>query len=480
MNLNVVAYVIGWVLQLEAAFMMIPAFVGLYYKEFSVCKVYVCIVTLCLFLGTLVKIGRKGKGELYVREGFASVALSWIVMSMFGALPFVFTKEITSYVNALFETVSGFTTTGISILDEVETLSKASLFWRSFTHWIGGMGVFMLILALLPMLGANSINLMRAESAGPSVDRILPKIRDTAIMIYSLYIGLTVLGTIALLISGMNLFESSTMIFGTVGTGGFSIFNDSAASLTPAQQWIIAIFMTLGAVNYTTYYLLLMGHVKKAFAIEEVRLYFIFIIVSVVLISINITHLYCSMSEVLRHAYFQVSSVITTAGFASTDFNIWPTFSKTVLLVIMLIGGCSGSTAGGFKVSRLIILMKAIKRELQKVIHPNMKKIIYMDNHVLSDETLRSANVFAAVYFLVLLISTVLISIDNFDLMTNFSAVATSVNGVGVAFEKVGFGCNFDIYSSFSKFVLMFDMIAGRLEFFPLLVLFVPSCWKKF
>ncbi|MBQ8946309.1 MAG: TrkH family potassium uptake protein [Lachnospiraceae bacterium] len=481
MDPYVVIYVIGWVLQFEAVFLLVPVLVGLGYRETRFALLYLAVAAVCLITGTVLKLSKNRKKELYIREGFASVALAWVFLSIFGAIPFVLTGEIPSFTNALFETISGFTKTGASILSEVESLSHISLFWRSFTHWLGGMGVFMLILAVLPMLGDHSINLMRAESAGPSVEKLFPKVRDTALLTYSLYVLLTILGTVSLVISGLNLFDSSTLMFGTVGTGGFSVYNDSVVSLAPAQQWIIAIFMTLGAVNYTAYYYLILRRFRAILDFEEIWVYFGMIIVATLLIAGNIHGYYPSAGETFRHSYFMVTSIMSTSGFATTDFNNWPAFSKSIMLILMLIGGCAGSTAGGFKISRLVILIKAIRKEFRSLIHPEEHKKIYINKETLSAETLRSVNSFAALYFVTLFISILLISIgNNFDFMTLFSSASTCMNCVGIAFEKTGYGCNFDIYSGFAKYVLMLDMIAGRLEFFPLLALFFPSCWRKY
>lgn len=481
MDLFVVIYVIGWVLQFEAAFLLVPVIVGIIYGEKNYALVYLGVAAVCLLIGTLCKLAKRYKGELYVREGFASVALSWVALSMVGAAPFVLTGEIPSYINALFETVSGFTTTGASILSEVESMSRISLFWRSFTHWLGGMGVFMLILAVLPMLGDHSINLMRAESAGPSVEKLFPKVRDTALLTYGLYVMLTVVGIICLLISGLNLFDSATIMFGTTGTGGFSIYNDSLVSFTPAQQWIIAVFMTLGAINYTAYYYLILRRFDALRRFEEIWFYFLMIIIATVLMFINIRGNFPSVEETIRHSYFIVTSIVSTSGFSTTDYNGWNSNAKSILLILMLIGGCAGSTAGGFKVSRLIILIKSIAKEFRALIHPGEHRKIYINKETLSMETLRSVNSFAALYFVTLFISILLISIGNdFDFMTLFSSASTCMNCVGIAFEKVGFGCSFDIYNDFAKIILMVDMIAGRLEFFPLIAILLPSCWRKY
>lgn len=480
MNISVIIYIIGWILEFEAAFLLLPAIVGLLYAEYNSLATYLFISLLCLACGSLLKRRNPKRSELYAREGFAAVALSWLVMSIFGALPFVLTGEIPNFIDALFETTSGLTTTGASILGDVEALSYASLFWRSFTHWIGGMGVFVFVMAILPLMGASTMNLMRAESPGPSVGKLVPRVKDTAKILYQIYIGITILGTVVFMLCGMNLFEALTTIFGTVGTGGFGIYNDSIASFTPLQQNMITLFMILSGVNYTVYFCLLSRQFKEAFSIEEVKWYLIIILTSVGVITWNIHGMYPSLSETLRHAFFQVSSIITTTGFSTVDFDLWPQLSKTILILLMFSGACAGSTGGGIKVSRLIILMKSIKKELSIMIHPRMVKKIRMDGHVLPEETLRSTNVYIAVYFLLLFASTLLIGIDEFDFTTNFTAVVATFNNIGPGLGMVGPAHNFSIYSSFSKCVLIFDMLAGRLELFPMLILFMPSCWKKY
>lgn len=480
MNISVIIYIIGWILEFEAAFMILPAIVGLIYREYNSLIAYIITALLCLICGALLKRKNLKRTELYTREGFATVALSWLIMSIFGALPFVFTGEIPNFIDALFETTSGLTTTGASILNNVEALSHASLFWRSFTHWIGGMGVFVFIMAILPLMGASTMNLMRAESPGPSVGKLVPRVKDTAKILYEIYIGMTVLGTIVFMLCGINLFDSLTTIFGTVGTGGFGTYNDSIASFTPLQQNVITLFMILSGVNYTVYFCLLKKQFKEAFSIEEFRWYIIIILASVGVITWNIHNMYPSLSEAVRHAFFQVGSIITTTGFSTVDFDKWPQLSKTILILLMFSGACAGSTGGGIKVSRLIILMKSIKKELSMIIHPRMVKKISMDGHTLANETLRSTSVYVAVYFLITFASILLIGIDEFDFTTNFTAVLATFNNIGPGLGMVGPAHNFSIFSPFSKCILIFDMLAGRLELFPMLIIFMPSCWKKY
>ena len=478
MNYSIVLYILGCVLKFESAFLVLPALVGLIYREHASVS-YLAVAVLCLTLGVLLTHKKPRSTNLYTREGFVAVALSWIIMSIFGAIPFVLTGDIPFYVDALFETISGFTTTGSSILTDVESISKASLFWRSFTHWIGGMGVFVFIMAILPMMGGSTMNLMKAESPGPSVSKLVPHVKDTAKILYGIYIAITICEATILRALGMPLFDSLTTTFGTVGTGGFGIRNDSIAGYSPAIQITITVFMILSGINYTAYFYILTGKIKELFKIEEVRWYLAIIFGSVAVITWNVRSLYPTFSETLRHAFFQVGSIITTTGYATTDFDLWPALSKTLLVTLMFIGACAGSTSGGIKVSRILILLKTIRKELSLIIHPRQVKKIRMDGHPVDHETLRSANVFLVVYFVLLLTSMLLISVDEFDFSTNFTSVVTVLNNIGPGLNLVGPTQNFSIFSPFSKFVLMFDMLAGRLELFPMMILLMPSTWKR-
>ena len=478
MNYSIVLYILGCVLKFESAFLVLPALVGLIYREHASVS-YLAVAVLCLILGVLLTHKKPRSTNLYTREGFVAVALSWIIMSIFGAIPFVLTGDIPFYVDALFETISGFTTTGSSILTDVESISKASLFWRSFSHWIGGMGVFVFIMAILPMMGGSTMNLMKAESPGPSVSKLVPHVKDTAKILYGIYIAITICEATILRALGMPLFDSLTTTFGTVGTGGFGIRNDSIAGYSPAIQITITVFMILSGINYTAYFYILTGKIKELFKIEEVRWYLAIIFGSVAVITWNVRSLYPTFSEPLRHAFFQVGSIITTTGYATTDFDLWPALSKTLLVTLMFIGACAGSTSGGIKVSRILILLKTIRKELSLIIHPRQVKKIRMDGHPVDHETLRSANVFLVVYFVLLLTSMLLISVDEFDFSTNFTSVVTVLNNIGPGLNLVGPTQNFSIFSPFSKFVLMFDMLAGRLELFPMMILLMPSTWKR-
>ncbi len=479
MNHRLVFFIIGWILKFEAVFLLLPSLVGLFYHEFRQSLTYLCIAVLCLVLGVLCSFYGKRSSQLYPKDGFVSVSLGWIVMSIFGALPFVLTGEIPGFTDALFETISGFTTTGASILTNVEALSHTSLFWRSFTHWIGGMGVFVFVMAILPLMGGTTMNLMKAESTGPSVGKLVPRAKDTAKILYGIYIFMTIVGVIALLLCKLPLFDSLTLTFGSVGTGGFGIKNDSLASYSPAVQYIITILMILSGINYTAYFFILSKQFKEAFSLEEVRAYILIILTAAIVICFDTFSLYDTLEETARHAFFQVGTIITTTGYMTTDFNQWPMLSKTLLVTLMFIGACAGSTAGGIKISRIILLFKSIRKEISILIHPRLVKKIKVDEHAISNDIIRSTSVFIAVYFVIYFISLLLISLENHDFTTNFTAVAATLNNIGPGLEMVGPTQNFSFFSDFSKYVLMFDMLAGRLEIFPMLVLFHPACWKK-
>ena len=480
MNITMVLYIVGWILQIEAAFMLLPTVVGLFYQEFNASIAFLITAAFSFALGLLIKLKKPKTHDLYTREGFATVAIGWVALSMIGAIPFVLSREIPNYVDALFESISGFTTTGGSILNDVEALSHACLFWRSFTHWIGGMGVFVFIMAIFPLMGGYSINLMRAESTGPSVGKLVPRVQKTAKILYLIYLGLTVIGAITYMLCGMKFFDAITTIFGTVGTGGYGILNDSITSYSPQIQWAITIFMILSGINYSVYFCLLRKQFKDAFSIEEVKWYLGIIVLSTALITWNIRGFYSSLGETIRHSSFQVASIITTTGFSTTDFDLWPSLSKTILVLLMFCGACSGSTGGGMKISRLLIMGKTIKKELSTMIHPRQVKKLHMDGHLIEHETIRSTNVYLASYFFLLLLSTLLISIDNFDFTTNFTGVVAMLNNIGPGLGLVGPTHNFASFSIFSKFILMFDMLAGRLELFPMLIILNPAVWKKY
>lgn len=478
MNRKMLRYVISWVLKTEGILMAFPAITGALYREREALAYLLCGL-FCVGAGFLLSRRKPEDMELYPKDGYVAVALGWVALSVFGCLPFMVTGEIPFFVDALFEIVSGFTTTGSSILTDVEALSHASLFWRSFSHWIGGMGVLVFILAILPMKGGSVMNLMKAESPGPSVSKFVPRVRGTAKILYQIYIVMTIVLILSLLLSGMTLFESLTLSFGAAGTGGFSILNSGCGTYTPVQQWILTIGMILFGVNFNFYYLILCRKFKAAALSQEVRAYFLVILAAIAAITVDIQGVYDTLGETVRHAAFQVGSIITTTGYATTDFNLWPEFSKTILLLLMFIGACAGSTGGGIKVSRVLILLKTVKKEMMSIVHPRSVKQIHFDKRPVEHEVLRSINVFLTVYMTIFAFSLLLISMDEFSLETNFSAVAATFNNIGPGMDKVGPMGNFSEYSPLSKLVLTFDMLAGRLELFPMLILFSPSTWRK-
>ena len=478
MNYGVVRYILGWILVTVAVFLLFPFVVGLIYGE-DVYVYYLVTSLICLACGFLMAFRKPKKGGLYLKEGYFVVALGWIMMSMFGALPFVMSGEIPHYIDAVFETASGFTTTGATIIPDLAVMSHASLFWRSFLHLLGGMGVFVFLSALLPMLGGNSMNLMKAESTGPSIDKLVPRLKDTAKILYSLYLGMAALETITLLICGLNLFESLTLTFGTVGTGGFGLLNDSIASYSPSVQWTITIFMVLSGINYNLYFLLLMRKFKNALKMEEVRLYLITFFVSVALVALNVYKLYSSFGETIRHSAFQVATLLTSTGYATVDFDQWPEFAKSVLILVMFMGACAGSTGGGIKMSRILIIFKSIRKQIQIFIHPRAVKKIKMDGNTIDHDVVRGTNAFICVFVIIFAISVLFISIDGNDFTSNFTAVLACFNNMGPGFNKVGPTCNYSFFSPFSKIVLIFDMLAGRLELFPMLMLITPRSWRR-
>ncbi|MDO4555571.1 MAG: TrkH family potassium uptake protein [Lachnospiraceae bacterium] len=479
MNFSIIRYIMGWIIQVEGVFLMLPVIVACIYKEENGIYFLICAVA-AVVLGALMTVKKPVKKSFYAREGYITVALGWIVLSLIGALPFWISGEIPHFIDALFEIISGFTTTGASILSDVEALSKCMLFWRSFSHWIGGMGVLVFVLAILPMTGGESLHFMKAESPGPSVSKLVPKLRQTAMMLYSIYTGLTLLEMVLLLIGKMPLFDVLCLSFGTAGTGGFGILNSSIADYTIYQQVVITIFMVLFGINFAFYFLILMRKVKDAFHIQEIRWYLGLYASVALLITINIT--WTSGGSVwinLKDAAFQAASVMTTTGYSTVNFDLWPSFSKTLLVLLMFIGACAGSTGGGIKVSRILIYLKTIKKELASLVHPRSVKILKMDGKKIEHGVLRSANVFLCTYILVFILSLILITLDENDLVTNFTAVTAALNNIGPGLSKVGPAENFGMFSDFSKLVLSFDMLAGRLELFPILLLCMPSTWKR-
>ena len=477
MNSSIIRYILGYVLKIESYLMLLPCVVAMIYRE-KYGVYYLAVAMLCMILGLAMSYKKPRSSIFYLKEGCVITALSWILLSLFGCLPFILSGEIPSFTDALFETISGFTTTGASILSDVESLSHCSLFWRSFTHWIGGMGVLVFLLAIVPMSGGSHINLMRAESPGPSVGKLVPKVKHTARILYGIYLALTILEVIFLLAGGMPVFDAVTTSFGTAGTGGFGIKNDSLMSYSRYLQWVVTIFMILFGVNFNAYYFILFRNFKKAFSMEEVRCYFLIIFLAIGVIFINIIDHCANAFDAFTKAAFQVGSIITTTGFSTADFNLWPQTSKTILVLLMFIGACAGSTGGGIKVSRFVVLFKTIVKELNSYIHPKSIKKIKIDGKPVEHDIVRAINVYFITFMIVFSISVLAISFEGKDLVTNFTAVVATINNIGPGLELVGPTQNFSVFSAISKYILMFDMLAGRLELFPLLILFHPAIWK--
>ena len=477
MNGSIIRRILGYVLVLEAALILLPCVVALVYNE-SQGYSYLIVSAVSLVIGLLLVIKKPKNSVFYLKDGCVATALSWILLSVCGAIPFVLTGEIPRFIDALFETISGFTTTGASILNDVEALSHCSLFWRSFTHWIGGMGVLVFILAVVPLSGGSNINLMKAESPGPSVGKIVPKMRQTAFILYAIYFAMTVVEVVFLIAGKMPLFDAFTTAFGTAGTGGFGIKNDSIGGYSNYIQWVVTVFMVAFGVNFNAYYLLLFRQFGKAFSMEEVRWYFGTIALAIVLIFTNTIKVYDSVFEAITKSSFQVASIITTTGFSTADFNTWSSLSKTVIVMLMFVGACAGSTGGGIKVSRIVIALKPMRNELHFYIHPKSVRQIRLDGKPVEKEVVRTTTIYLITFVGIFVCSLLFISFEGYDLVTNFTAVAATINNIGPGLELVGPTANFSIFSDFSKLVLMFDMLAGRLELFPLLILFNPVMWK--
>lgn len=478
MNYRIILYTLGLVLNIEAIALCLPLVCALVYGEVEVWA-FLISICFCLAFGLPITMWKPKNKAMYAREGFTAVALSWIVMSIFGSLPFVISGSIPNFINALFETVSGFTTTGASILSDVEVLPKSIIFWRSFTHWIGGMGVLVFIVAVLPLSGGSNMYLVKAESPGPSVSKLVPKVKSTAKILYGIYIFLTLVEVVLLLAGGMSVFDSLTLSFGTAGTGGFGILNTGAATYTPYVQWIITIFMILFGIDFSIYYLVLVRNFKAAFRSDEVKAYLGIILLAIVLITLNCRGLFDSIMGAVRHVAFTVGSIITTTGYATVDFDKWPEFSKTILFGLMFIGACAGSTGGGMKVSRITILLKSIVKEIKIAAHPRSTHKLTMNGRLVEHETVRAVNVYFVSYFVIYAVSLLIVSINNYDFTTNFTAVAATLNNIGPGFNMVGPTQNFGFFNPLSKIVFIMDMLIGRLEIFPMLVLFSRYTWKR-
>ena len=479
MNFRMIKQTLGYLLLFEAAFLLVPMITAAVYYEPAF---FAFLITAILSIACgipLIMLGKPKNKLLFARDGFAIVSASWVLISLFGSLPFVFSGAIPSFIDALFETVSGFTTTGASILSDVESLPKSIIMWRSFTHWVGGMGVLVFVIAFLPLSGGQNMHIMKAESPGPSVSKLVPRVKNTAIILYIIYIALTVIQFLLLLVDN-SVFDSVNLAFATAGTGGFGIRNDSMASFPAYTQIVVTAFMLLFSINFNSYYLILKGKFKDALN-TEVRVFLYIVTSAIVIIAFNILGSTGaeSLGDAFRHSAFTVSSLISTSGFSTLDFNAWPELSRTVLVFIMFIGACAGSTGGGIKVSRIILMFKGMMRELSKLTHPKEIKKITLDSRPVEHEVIRSTNAYIVCYIALFAVSVFLLSFNGYDSTTNFTAVTAAINNIGPGLNAVGPTSNFGFFSPFSKLVLIFDMIAGRLELFPMLVLFAPSTWRK-
>lgn len=478
MNFKMLFYLIGWLLNFEAIFLTVPLLTAVIYREKSGFA-FLIAIGICLLLGLLLTFRKPQNKTIYAKEGLVIVALSWIVLSFFGSLPFMISGTIPSFVDAIFETVSGFTTTGATILTDVEILPKCIIMWRSFTHWVGGMGVLVFMMVFLPLSGAQNMNLMRAESPGPSVGKLVPRVKTTALLLYAIYFAMTVILFIFLVAGGNPVFDSVNIAFSTAGTGGFGFKNDSLASYSDYTQIVVTIFMILFGINFNAYFFIITGKVKELFKMTEVKIYFLVIATAIFIFMMNIGDMFATTGEALKHSAFTVATIMSTTGFMSTDFNLWPELSRTVIVFLTLMGACAGSTAGGIKISRFIILFKSLGKEIRLLIHPNHVRKIEMDGNKVDHNVIRGTNTFIVSYLALFVVSVIIIAFENYDLVTNFTAVATAMSNVGPGLNMVGPASNFAFFSDISKLTITFDMLAGRLEIFPMLVLFSPHTWKK-
>ena len=480
MNYRMVVFVLGRIFLVEAAMLLLPMVCSAIYGEWYMLPAFLLPAVILLLLGLAASLRTPKNTTIYARDGLAIVALVWVLMSAFGALPFVISGEIPAFADAFFEMVSGFTTTGSTILNDIEALSHGALFWRSFSHWVGGMGVLVFAMAVLPMTDGRAMHLMRAEVPGPTCGKLSSKLSDSAKILYGIYFAMTALEVALLCAGGMSLYESLIHAFGTAGTGGFS---NRALSIgayqNPYFEWVIGIFMLLFGINFNLYYFILMRHFREAFGSEELRAYLGIVLFSTVTIAANILSMVGSVGEAVRTAFFQVSSIITTTGYATADFNLWPTYSRVLLLLLMIVGACGGSTAGGLKISRVIIFFKAARQDLNKMLHTHAVTAIRFEGKPLDEKTLQGVHNYFNVYMMLIMLSTVLVSLDGFDMITTFTAVITCLNNVGPGMEMVGPMGNFSQFSAPVKYLLSFDMLAGRLELYPMLAMFAPRLWRR-
>ncbi len=481
MNFGVIKYLFALVLRFEAAFMALSLVVSLIYGEIRTALIFAVIIVGMVGISLALAYKKPVNRSFYAKEGLIAVSSSWIIISLFGALPFYISGSIPSFIDSLFEIVSGFTTTGASILTDVEVMEKGLLFWRSFTHWVGGMGFLVFIMSILPMSGADPLHMMRAESPGPTTEKLVPKARQTAKILYTVYIGLTLIEIAFLLFGGMPLYDSVVHAFGTAGTGGFSIKNASIGAYNSVYiEVVITVFMALFGINFSAYFLLLIKKFKRFFTHEETRVYLAIMLISMLTIAINLTGtVYDNFAESLRYSSFSVSSVMTTTGYATADFSQWPTLSRYVLLLLMFIGASAGSTGGGIKVSRFIIMFKSLKRESLRILHPQAVKLIKLDKISLPEDVINGTGTFMVVYFGITVVSMLLVALDGFDMETSVSAVAACINNIGPGFGMVSPVGNFSGFSDFNKIVLTLDMLIGRLEVYPMLLLISPAIWRR-
>ena len=478
MNYRMIRNILGWLLIFECGFMLVPAVTAIIYGEFSQLWAFLATMALCGLIGGLFVLKKPKNSVLYAKDGFVIVSLSWITLSLFGCLPFVISGTIPNFVDALFETVSGFSTTGASILTEVESLPKCMLMWRSFTHWVGGMGVLVFIMAFVPLSGGQNMHIMKAESPGPSVSKLVPRVKTTALILYSIYLVLTFVLFILLLFGNMNPFEALNTAFATAGTGGFGFRNDSFASFSPYIQWVVTVFMLLFSVNFSCYYLLLLGRIKDVFN-TELRAFLLMVGGAILIITLNVRGMFDTLGGAVRHVSFTVGALVSTTGFATENFDAWPELSRVILVLLMFVGATAGSTGGGMKVSRILILVRNAWNQLLSMIFPHRVKRVTMDRRPVDREVIHATNVYLIWYVLVFIVSMILLSFDHNDFITNFTATTACVNNIGPGLGKVGPTGNYAFFSIPSKLVLIFDMLAGRLELFPVLALFVPATWKK-
>ena len=483
MNYKIMCRFLSLICIAEAVFMLPALAISIYDSQAKAVLGFAITIGIAVALYVAFKLlSRNNANRLTAREGFVCTAASWILMSLIGSLPFVISGEIPRFIDALFEIVSGFTTTGASVLGDVEALSRGMLYWRSFSHWVGGMGVLVFLLALSPGNKKNegfTMHLFRAESPGPEVGKLVPKLRQTAIYLYCTYMALSILNFAFLMLGDMNWFEALCTMFGTAGTGGFGIKGDSLGSYSPYIQNVTTVFMLLFGVNFSCYYLILLRQFRSVIRDEELRLYFCIVAASILLITWNIAGMYDTLGEGLRHAAFQVASIISTTGYSTVDFDLWPTFSKGILTILMITGACAGSTCGGMKCARILLLFKGLRRNIRQMVLPNRVEVVRVNGRAVDEKVMSGVNGYLSAYVLILFVSFVLICFDGFSIGTNFSAVLACFNNIGPGFEAVGPMMNFGNFSVLSKLVLIFDMLAGRLEIFPILLFFSAGSWRK-